>query len=212
MNAFPSGTTTNPSSLTVEVRLANGSSTVFHETGEQRVREALRLLAAPTLFAQPHLLVASQLSASMVPSKGIDIILARTTSPLPLKFPLILPAGEFDFVERPLLGPDDPSARHEGFGAPSVQPHRRDARLEVRTLGGWAVALEAAARLHGNAHDERQLFSLLPTIPGFPFRLGEGGFGVINTANIVHVSAYPRPAALPEHSLPLSFNAGFRRA
>jgi hypothetical protein len=33
-------------------------------------------------------------------------------------------------------------------------------------------------------------------------RLPEGGFGLVNTANIVHVSAWPKPETLPPHSLP----------
>ena len=56
--------------------------------------------------------------------------------------------------------------------------------MEIHTLGGWTVTLKAVAMIRGNVQDERQLFSHLPDVPTIPFRLEEGGFGLINTANI----------------------------
>jgi hypothetical protein len=64
------------------------------------------LLAAPQLFAQPRLLLASQHCASMIPCKGIDMILVRTFARTPLKFPLNLPLGLFDIVEQPEACPE----------------------------------------------------------------------------------------------------------
>ena len=81
--------TTSTVDLTIELRSANGSSTEFYQADEERVREALRLLAAPQLFAQRHLLLTSQQSASMIPCKGIDMILALTSARMPLEFGLI---------------------------------------------------------------------------------------------------------------------------
>ena len=109
MNTPPVDITTNPVDLTIELRSANGSTTEFYQADAERVREALRLLAAPQLFAQRHLLLTSQHSASMIPCKGIDMILARTSARTPLKFPLNLPAGLFDIVEQPEAWPDDQS-------------------------------------------------------------------------------------------------------
>ena len=105
--------TTTTTDLTIELRSANGSATEFYQADEQRVHEALRMLAAPRLFAQPHLLLASQHWVSMIPCKGIDMILARTSARTPLKFPLNLPAGVFDIVEQPDAWPDDQSAAIE---------------------------------------------------------------------------------------------------
>ncbi len=73
----------------------------FYEAGEGRVLDALRLLAAPQLFAQPRLLLASHDCASLISCKGIDLILVRTLAPTPLKFPLNLPMGLFDIVGEP---------------------------------------------------------------------------------------------------------------
>ena len=75
---------TNRIDLTLELRSANGSTTEFYEADKERVSEALRLLAAPRLFAEPHLLLASQHCASLIPCKGIDMILARTSALLPM--------------------------------------------------------------------------------------------------------------------------------
>ena len=200
MNTPTVDMTTNPIDLTIELRSANGSATEFYQADEERVRETLRLLAAPQLFAQPRLLLASQHCASMIPCKGIDMILVRTSARTPLRFPLNLPVGRFDLVEQPEAWPDNnPRAVEDQTG----QPHRRNAQVEIHTLGGWTVTLKAAAMIRGSIQDERQLFSHLPDVPTIPFRLEEGGFGLINTANIIRASAWPKPEALPGIALPL---------
>ena len=204
MNTPPVDMTTNQIDLTLELRSANGSSAEFYQADEERVRETLRLLAAPQLFAHRHLLLASQHCASMIPCKGIDMILARTSARTPLKFPLNLPVGLFDIVEQPEAWPDNKSAGIERQNEQEHgQPHRRSAQVEIHTLGGWTVTLKAVAMIRGSVQDERQLFSHLPDVPTIPFRLKEGGFGLINTANIMRASAWPKPEALPGIALPL---------
>lgn len=192
---------TNPIDLTLELRSANGSSTEFYQADEERVRETLRLLAAPQLFAQRHLLLASQHCASMIPCKWIDMILVRTLARTPLKFPLNLPVGLFDLVGQPDAWPDNKSVAIEDQNG---QPHRRQALVEIHTLGGWTVTLKALAMIRGSVQDERQFFSHLPDVPTIPFRLEEGGFGLINTANIMRASAWPKPEALPGIAMPLA--------
>ncbi len=201
--------TTNPVDLTLELRSANGSSAEFYQADEERVREALCLLAAPQLFAQHHLLLASQHCASLIPCKGIDMILVRTFARTPLKFPLNLPVGRFDIVEQPEAWPDHQSAAIEEQdgqqpGQQYGQPRRRSMQVEIHTLGGWTVTLKAVAMIRGNVQDERQLFAHLPDMPTIPFRLEEGGFGLINSANIMRASAWPKPEALPGIALPLA--------
>ncbi len=201
MYTLPGDMTTNQMDLTLELRFANGSSTEFYEADEERVREALRLLAAPRLFAQPHLLLASQHSASMIPCKGIDMILARTSAPLPLKFPLNLPAGLFDIVEQPEAWSENKSAAIEDQNG---EHRQRDLQVELLTFGRWTLTLDALAMFHGLFQDERQFFSQLPNMPTIPFRLKKGGFGLINTVNIMRVSAWPNPGTLPGIALPLT--------
>jgi hypothetical protein len=204
MNTPQVNMTTNPIDLTIELLSANGSSTEFYQADEERVCETLRLLAAPQLFAQRHLLLASQHYASMIPCKGIDMILARTSARTPLKFPLNLPVGLFDLVEQPGAWPDNKSAAIEDrIEQEHGQPRRRSSQVEIHTLGGWTVTLKAVAIIRGNVQDERQFFSHLPDVPTIPFRLEEGGFGLINTANIVRATAWPKPEALPGIALPL---------
>ena len=196
--------TTNPIDLTIELRSANGSSAEFYQADEERVHETLRLLASPQIFAQRHLVLASQDCASVIPCKGIDMILVRTLARTPLKFPLNLPVGVFDIVEQPEGWPDTKSATIQDQDEPKrAQPHRRNAHVEIRTLGGWTVTLKAVAMIRGNVQDERQLFSHLPDMPTIPFRLLEGGFGLINTANIICASAWPKPEALTGITLPV---------
>jgi len=194
----------NRMDLTLELRSANGSSTEFYQDDEKRVNEALRILSSPRLFAQPHLLLASQRSASMIPSKGIDMILAHTSVRTPLKFPLNLPAGLFDIAEQPDAWPDNPSAETEDQdGQLYADMLQRNAQVEVHTFGGWTVTLKAVARFRGNVQDERNWFAQLREVPTIPFRLANGGFGLINTANIMRASTWPKPEALPGIALPL---------
>ncbi len=177
----------------------------FSESDEARARETLHSLAAPQLFAQPRLLMTSQYCASLIPCKAIDMILVRTLARTPLKFPLHLPLGLFDIVERPEAWPDATSAPTEDINPqPSDQEHRRSLQVEIHTIGGWRVTLKAVAMIRGNVQDERQLFSRLPDMPTIPFRLEEGGFGLINTANIMRATARPKPEALPGIPLPLT--------
>jgi hypothetical protein len=204
MNTRNMDMTANTMTLTVELRSANGSATEFYQSDEERVHETLRLLAAPQLFAQRHLLLASQHCASMIPCQGIDMIFVRTSARTPLKFPLNLPAGLFDLVEQPAAWPDNQPAASENQNGPHGPPRRRDSQVEIHTLGGWTVTLKTAAMIRGTVQDERQWFSRLPEVPTIPFRLEAGGFGLINTANILRVSTWPKPEALPGVALPLA--------
>jgi len=196
---------TNPFDLTLELRSADGTSTEFYQADEERIRETLHLLAAPRLLAQPHLVLASEHGASMIPCRGIDMILARTSARTPLTFPLALPAGLLDISETPDDWPDNNSAATEDHH--DQEPRRArplTSRVEIRTLGGWVVTLKAVVKARGNVHDERQLFAHLLNLPAIPFRLEEGGMGLINPANITRVSAWPKPDALPGTALPLA--------
>lgn len=176
----------------------------FYQTDETCVREALRLLSAPRLFVQPHLLLTSRGCASMIPCKGIDMIRARTLGPMPLKFPLNLPVGQFDLVEQAEDSlPEESTGMEEPHGHEPGRVHRHDSRVEIRTIGGWTVNLKTIAVIRGNVQDERQFFSRLPEVPTVPFRLEEGGIGLINTANIIRASVWPRPEAITGTPLPL---------
>lgn len=66
------------------------------------------------------------------------------------------------------------------------------------------ITLKAVVKDRGNVHDERQLFAHLLYVPSIPFRVQEGGIGLINPANITRVSAWPKPDALPGTALPLA--------
>ncbi len=191
----------SPADLTVELRSADGSTTEFYQSDPARVREALALLAAPRLFAQPHLLLAAPHRADLIPCKGIDMIFARTSMRSPVKFPIELPAGQFDLVEQPEAWLDDEPASGSDK---SKSSRRRGALVKLQTLGGWSVALKTTTLFHGNIQDERQWQWRLPEAPTIPFRLEGGGFGLINTVNIVQVTALPRPEVLPGPALPLA--------
>jgi hypothetical protein len=112
--------------------------------------------------------------------------------------------GQFDIVERPEAWPGNPSvAMDDQNSQERGQPQRRSLQVEIHTFGGWTITLKAVAMIRGNLQDERQLFAHLPEMPTLPFRLEEGGFGLINTANIMRASARPKPEALPGIALPL---------
>ena len=177
----------------------------FYQDNEQLIQETLQLLAGPRLLAQPHLLLASGHGASMIPCRGIDMILARTSARTPLKFPLTIPTGTIDIVEQPEGWRDNSAATEDHPDRDRGQARRRTSQVEIYTLGGWTVTLRALAVIHGNVQDERLFFAHLPDVPAIPFRLEEGGIGLINTANITRARAWPKPDALPGPALPLAF-------
>jgi len=204
MNTPKLDMTTNPVELTIEVHSANGSSAEFYQADEESVRETLRMLSSPQIFAQRHLVLASQHCASVLPCKGIDMILARTLARSSLEFPLNLPVGVFDIVEQAEAWPQTKSAKIQNQNEPKgAHSNRRNAQVKIITLGGWTVTLKAVGLIRGNIQDERQLFSHLPNMPTIPFRLQKGGFGLINTANILCASAWPKPEALTGITLPV---------
>jgi len=207
---------TIPVDLTVELRSADGTSAEFYQADEERIRESLRLLAAPRLLAQPHLVLVSEHGASMIPCRGIDMILARTSARTPLTFPLSLPSGLLDIIEMPEDCPDNnPAATEDHHDQEPGRAEPLTSRVEIHTLGGWVVTLKAVATARGNVQDERQLFAHLLKVPAIPFRLEEGGLGLINPGNITRVSAWPKPDALPGTALPLAlrrWTPSFHRA
>ena len=178
--------------LTVQVRSANGSSTEFCQNEEESIRKTLRSLTSPRLFTQPQLVLAGEPGVSAIPCPSIDMIFARTLARTPLIFPLIFPAGLLDLVE----GQDDPLA----IGSPLHANRTRVAtprlsplvsRLKIHTTGGWAVTLRALATARDSAQHESQPADQLRTLPIIPFRLLEGGIGLINPKNITGVSVEP---------------------
>ncbi len=152
-----------PIDPTVELRSADGTSSEYYQTNETHIQEARRLLADPRLLAQRHLLLSSRYRASMIPCQGIDMVIVCTSVPLPLRFPLNLPAGRLHLTEQPEDMADDDSAAPEEPG--ELKPgeiRRHTARVQIRTLGGWAVSLQAVATIRGHLQDQRQSFSHLP--------------------------------------------------
>lgn len=192
MNTQPAET--NPIDLTLELRSANGSTTEFYQADEERVRETLRLLAEPRLFAQRHLLLASQHCASMIPCKWIDMILVRTFAQTPLKFPLNLPVGLINIVEQPEAWPDNKSAAIEDQNG---QPQRRNAQVKIHTLGGWTVTLKATAMISGSVQDERHFFRICLIHRPFPSSWRKAA----SASSIPPISCVQAHGPNPKHSL-----------
>ena len=132
------------------------------------------------------------------------MILARTSARTPQIFPLIFPAGLLDLAEVHDDWPGGDATSDEdraGAGAAQLSPLVSD--LEIHTVGGWGVALRLLAMARATVRDQRQSFADLFDLPVIPFRLLEGGIGLINPNNIARVSARPTPGALPETALPM---------
>jgi len=201
MNTHTDDMAAKPVDLTVEFRSADGTSTEYYQTDEERIRKTLRLLATPRLLTQPQLVLASEHGVAVVPVRGIDIILARTSGPAPLIFPLIFPAGLLDITEVGEDVPDDNFCEKLHDGGWRLSP--LVSHVEVHTLGGWAVTLKILATTGSTVHDQRQWFAHLLNLPVVAFRLQEGGIGLINPNNITRVTAHPTPDGVPEAVLPM---------
>ena len=202
MNKHSVDLATKPFDLTVEVRSADGTSTEYYQANEERIKKTLRLLSAPRLLTQPQLVLASDHGVNVVPSRGIDMILVRTSAQSAPILPLILPAGLINITE---VGEDMPAGdfggeQYEGDAQPPVP---LVSRVEVHTLGGWAVALKILVTTGSTLHDQRQWFAHLLDQPVVTFRLRDDGVGLINPNNVTRVSARPTPDGVPETTLPM---------
>jgi len=195
-------TNTTAFDLTVEIRSADGKLTEFYQSDEERARKTLAHLAAPRLLSQPQLTLASEHGVSAIPSRMIDMILARTSTTAPLVLPLIFPAGLLDLVEVGQHRPEENSAAPEDSNNDNsgVLTSIRST-VEIHTLGGWMSKLKTQAMASRTVQDQRQSFAHFFDLPVIPFRLAEGGIGLINPANITRVSVNPPPKVLPETAL-----------
>ena len=193
---------TSSMDLMVEFRSADGTSSRYYQANESLIREILSVLAAPQLLARPYVLMALGEGTQLIPCRGIDMILVRTSVRTPLKFPLTLPAVRLDMVESSATAQDhSDAADHPNREADPSRP--LISWVDIQTLGGWTVSLRIAAIPRGNADDDRRLFANLLNVPVIPFRLKAGGFGLINPGNMSRLSAWPKPDALPETALPM---------
>jgi hypothetical protein len=193
---------TNRIDLTLELRSADGTSTEFYQADEERIRKTLRSLANPRLLTQPQLVLASDHGVNVVPVRGVDMILARTSAQSPPIFSLIFPAGLLDITEVGDDVPDDDFGE-EHYEGDSQPPIPLVSHVKVQTLGGWTVALKILATTGTTLHDQRQWFAHFMNLPVVAFRLQNGGIGLINPNNVTRVSAYPTPDGVPETTLPM---------
>jgi hypothetical protein len=195
---------TNPVDLTLDLCLADGTSTEYYQTEEDRIQKTLRLLTTPRLLTQPQMVLASERGVSTIPCRWIDVVFARTSAPTPLVFPLVFPAGLLDILEVREDMPDEESGEAEedyDIDSRPISPLR--SRVELHTLGGWAVTLKVVMMSRGSIHDQRQSFAHFLELPVIAFRLAQGGIGLINPNNITHLSVCPAPEALPTTALPM---------
>lgn len=194
--------------LTLEFRCADGTSTEFYQADEQRVRATLRLLATPRLFAQPELVLASQHCVSVITTRTIDMILARTSAPLPAILPMNSPAGPVDIRELEPKNQDHVSSKafDEETAISCAGGSPCAFRVEIHTMGGWKNTLEVRTPLDATVLDRRQTFAHIFHIPVIPFQLTAVGLGFINPLNLVRVTSYPPPDSLPETALPLELS------
>ncbi|HYA78995.1 MAG TPA: DUF2934 domain-containing protein [Candidatus Nitrosopolaris sp.] len=184
--------TTN-SDLTLDICAEDGSRTQFCQSDEESVGKLLRQLVTPRLFNQPLLTLASEHSVSAIPSRTIDLILARTESPPPLT----LPTGWLDAVETDGEAFPDiadlevlPAAGRAGLFA------------EIHTLGDWMVRLKVEVIVPATVQEKRIVRNHFLDVPVIPFRLRTGGIGLINPANISRVTVYPAFEEVGETALP----------
>jgi hypothetical protein len=190
---------TKPVELTVIIQSADGSSAEFCQRDAQRVNKCLRLLAAPRLFSEPQLFLASASQASAFRAPAIDVILARTSAPLPRILPMRSPAGSLDVSE----AEEQTAVIETRPGVNADEMNSRTFRVELQMLGGWSNTLELRVQVRGTVSDRRHTAATIFRVPVIPFRLRTGGIGFINPNNIIRATFHPAPDSLPETALPM---------
>lgn len=180
--------------LTIEIRSADGVATEFYETDGERIRKTLLELMTPRLLTQPQLRLAWEYGVHEIPIRMIDVILARTSAPAPVIFPLIFPAGLLDIAE--VRGDQLDSGLAEHADADwSSQASPVTSQWEIHTAGGWVGRLKMLAMNRGRIQGERRSLTHFLNLPAIPFRLEGGGIGLINPNNIIRVRV-PRAGSL----------------
>ncbi len=179
--------------LALELRFGDGTSTEDYQVDKECVRKTLRLLSTPRLLAHPQLVLPSNGGATVIPCRLIDMILARTSAPTRQIFPLIFPAGLLDIIEAPS---DDALSIESHHSAGSLPLSPFSSRVEIRTVGGWVVTLNVLTMVRETVQDERPLCERLFDLPAIPFRLQNGGIGLVNPHNITRANGHPAPGAL----------------
>ena len=197
----------HPIDLTLEVRSTDGLAAGFYQADAKRVAKALRFLSSPRLFVEPQLTLASEHWATLIATRTIDVILARTNAAIPEVLPLKSPAGLIDISEVANSVPRDDRSFLLGEtsrnGAEAT--NARSFRVEVHTVGLWSTILEVRAQVRGTVLDRRQTFTHIFQVPVIPFKLCTGGIGFINPSNLTRITAYPAPDSLPDTALPMEF-------
>jgi hypothetical protein len=185
-------TITNPD-LTLDICTEDGSRTRFSQKDPDCINKTLRQLVTPRLFTPPLLTLASEYSISAIPTRTIDMILARTASPPPLP----LPSGWVDAVEVN----DEALINLADLEALAAAENKHVMLAEIHTLGDWMIRLKLETIVPETIQETRHLWNHLLDLPAIPFRLKAGGLGAINTANIVRATVSPPLDGVAETAL-----------
>jgi hypothetical protein len=181
--------------LTIEIRSADGGSTEFYETDGERIRKTLLLLMTPRLLTRPQLRLAVEYGVHEIPARAIDVILARTSTPAPVIFPLIFPAGLLNISEVREDQLDSSGLADQADADWSAQASPATSQWEIHTAGGWVGRLKMLAMNRGRIQGQRRAPTHFLNLPAIPFRLEAGGIGFINPDNIIRVRV-PRSGSL----------------
>lgn len=198
--------------LTLEVRSTDGMTAGFYQPDAERAAKALHFLSSPRLFIEPQLTLASEHWVTLIATRTIDVILARTKAPVPQVLPLKSPAGLIDISEVANSVPKDDESflLGEMRRNDAEATNSRSFRVEVHTVGLWSTILQVRAQVRGTVLDRRQTFAHIFQVPVIPFKLCTGGIGFINPSNLIRATAYPAPDSLPETALAMEFRNPFR--
>lgn len=179
--------------LTLDIYTEDGSRTRFHQNDEQIAIKTLRRLVSPRLFSPPLLTLASEHSLSAIPTRTVDMILARTASPPVLP----LPSGWVDALEVS----DEALVDLADLKTSAAAKNKNVMLVEIHTVGDWMIRLKLETMTPETVQEERHLWNHLLDLPAIPFRLMEGGIGAINPANIVRATVCPPIDCVAETAL-----------
>lgn len=185
--------TTTHQDLTIDICTEDGARTRFVQTDKASAEATLRQLVSPRLFTPPLLTLASEQSTSAIPTRTIDMILARAASPPPLP----LPGGWVDAVEVT----DEALANLAAWEASAAAEDKHVMLAEIHMIGDWMIRLKLETIIPASVQEERHLWNHFLDLLAIPFRLKAGGIGVINPANIVRATVCPPVGGAAETAL-----------
>ena len=194
--------TESPSNgLTLRVHLADGSTESFHQPDAESAQKIRASLEPAQIFAKPRLVVAgAHFKSVYVPAHilRLDVIQAAEAHwQFPGGYSDVVELTESEFRQQSRLDQPEAMVRRD---QPTAVGDLLVSFLKLHMAGGrsYYLMIEFPVKLPGENHS---FLHFMLSKNALHLRLRDGGYGIVNLANLVGYTVYPGVAELPADAL-----------